>query len=137
MLVILDSNILFSALISPHGAPARNYDAWQDGRFELVTCRRQIEEIRTASRYPKLRAILRPHDVGRMLNALQRARIVEDVPSKHAADDPDDAYLLDLAVAARVHYLVTGDKRAGLLKQRKVKGSRIVTAAQFCKEVLD
>jgi putative PIN family toxin of toxin-antitoxin system len=137
VLAILDSNILFSALISPHGAPARIYEAWQEGRFELVTCRRQIEELRKASRYPKLQAILQPHLVGKMLNCLQRARIIEDVPRRHTADDPDDAYLLDLAEAIKVHYLVTGDKRAGLLKRRKTTGGKIVTAADFCREVLD
>jgi len=63
--------------------------------------------------------------------------MIEDIPRKHTADDPDDAYLLDLAEAARVNYLVTGDKRAGLLRRRKVGGARILTAAKFCEEVLD
>jgi uncharacterized protein len=137
VLAALDSNIFFSALISPLGPPGRIYAAWQRGRFELATCHRQVEEIRTASRYLKFRAILRPQDVGRMLNALQNARMLEDIPRKHTADDPDDAYLLDLAEAAKVHYLVTGDKRAGLLRRRKVGGARIITAAKFCEEVLD
>ena len=39
MIVLLDSNILFSALISPIGAPRAIYDAWLRGRFRLVTCR--------------------------------------------------------------------------------------------------
>ncbi len=136
MLAVLDSNIFFSALISPLGPPGRIYSAWQGGRYELATCQRQIDEIRSASRYPKFKAILRPRDVGRMLNSLQNARMIEGIPRKHTADDPHDAYLLDLAEAAKVHYLVTGDKRAGLLRRRKVSGARILTAATFCKEVL-
>jgi putative PIN family toxin of toxin-antitoxin system len=137
MLVALDTNILFSALISPVGSPARIYDAWQEGRFELVTCEEQLNEIRAASRYPKLRAILQPHRVGRMLNAMQRARIVKDIPRKYNVDDPTDSYLLDLADHARANYLVTGDKRAGLLAKRRAGGVRIITAAKFCAEVLD
>ena len=137
MFVVLDTNILFSALISRDGCPARIYDAWQEGRFELVTCRQQLNEIRTASRYPKLRAILQPHLVGRMLNSMQRARIVKDIPRKHSLDDPTDSYLLDLADHAKANYLVTGDKRSGLLVKPKVAGVRIVTAAKFCAEVLD
>jgi hypothetical protein len=136
VLVVLDSNIFFSALISPHGAPQRLYQAWRQGRFEVATCRQQVEEIRRASRYPKLRAILKPHLVGKMLNALQRAQVFEDVPKRHTAHDPDDAYLLDLAELAKADYLVTGDKRSGLLKLRRIGGARIVTAATFCEKAL-
>jgi len=38
MRAIIDSNILFSALISPHGLPHRIYMAWKQGAFQLVTC---------------------------------------------------------------------------------------------------
>jgi predicted nucleic acid-binding protein len=38
MRVILDSNVLLSALISPHGAPHAIYAAWLKNRFELITC---------------------------------------------------------------------------------------------------
>ncbi len=60
MRVVLDTNILFSALISPHGAPDAIYRAWRAARFEVVTSRMQLDEIRRASRYPKLQAILQP-----------------------------------------------------------------------------
>jgi len=33
-------------------------------------------------------------------------------------------------------YLVTGDKRSGLLQLGKIKKARIVTAAQFCHDIL-
>lgn len=58
MRVVLDTNILFSALISPHGAPDRIYRAWRTARFEIVTSLVQLDEIRRASRYPKLQAVL-------------------------------------------------------------------------------
>jgi putative PIN family toxin of toxin-antitoxin system len=137
VLVVLDSNIFLSALISPHGPPRRIFEAWRRGRFEVVSCREQIEEIRRASRYPKLRAILKPHIVGKMLNSIQRAQVFEDVPRIHTARDPADAYLLDLAEFGKVDYLITGDKLSGLLKTRGVARARIVTAAIFCEETLD
>lgn len=132
MLVVLDSNVLFSALISPHGAPQRVYEAWRETRFELATCNEQIEELRRASRYPKFRGILQPHLVGLMLNHLHRAQVAEHLPARHEADDSHDAYLLNLADAVQADYLVTGDKRAGILKRRKVDKTRILTAAAFC-----
>lgn len=45
MRVVLDTNILLSALISPHGAPDTIYRAWRAARFELVTSQAQLDEI--------------------------------------------------------------------------------------------
>lgn len=132
MRVILDSNILLSALISPHGPPHRLYAAWRQRRFELVTSVVQLEEPRRAGRYPKFREILQPHRVGRMLNNLQGAIVLDRVPDEYEAADPDDAWLLALAVAAGADYLVTGDKRSGLLARRRIGRCRILTATAFC-----
>jgi predicted nucleic acid-binding protein len=38
MRVVLDTNILVSALIAPAGKPAAIVDAWLDGKFTLLTC---------------------------------------------------------------------------------------------------
>jgi len=133
MLVVLDSNVFFSALISPNGAPHSIYEGWRDGQFDLVTCAEQLDELRRASRYPKFKDILQPHRVGLMLNHLQRAKVFDRVPAKHTAKDPHDSYLLDLADFAKAHYLVTGDKRAGLIEMRRIGTARILTATAFCK----
>jgi putative PIN family toxin of toxin-antitoxin system len=136
MRVVLDTNILFSALISPHGPPEAIYRAWRQARFHLVTSRQQLDEIRRASRYPKFQAILQPARVGVMVNNLQRALVLETLPDTFVADDPDDAYLLAMAAVGQADYLVTGDRRAGLLQRGHLERTRIVTAARFCAEVL-
>jgi len=43
MLVLLDSNIILSALLSSEGHPATIVDAWRARRFRLLTCRQRIE----------------------------------------------------------------------------------------------
>ncbi|SER99140.1 putative toxin-antitoxin system toxin component, PIN family [Azotobacter beijerinckii] len=90
MRVVLDTNILFSALISPHGAPDVIYRAWRAARFEVVTSRMQLDEIRRASLYPKLQAVLQPAKVGTMINNLQRAVVLERLDIQDEANDPDD-----------------------------------------------
>ena len=127
MRVVLDTNILFSALISPHGAPDVIYRAWRSARFEVVTSRAQLDEIRRASRYPKLQAILQPAKVGAMINNLQRAVVLERLVIEVEADDPDDSFLLAMALAGNADYLVTGDRRAGLLQRGHIERTRIVT----------
>jgi len=137
MLVLLDGDILFSALISPHCLPARIVHAWQRDRFHLLTCQHQIDEIRMASRNPKFRVLLQPHQVGAMLNNLYAATVWSDrIERRHEAADPTDSFLLDLIDAADPDCAVTGDKRSGLLQLGKLGRTKILTARAFCAEVL-
>jgi uncharacterized protein len=136
MRVVLDTNILFSALISPYGAPDKIYRAWRSARFEVVTSHEQLEEIRRASRYPKFQDVLQPTKMGTMVNNLQRAVVLERLTIEVEADDPDDAFLLAMALAGDADFLVTGDRRSGLLQRGHIERTRIVTPAVFCAEVL-
>lgn len=131
MRVILDTNILFSALLSDQGAPHSVYLAWQERRFELLTCSFQIEELRRASRYPKFRDRLKPHLVGLMVNNLYGATLIGRLPAGHEAADSFDSWLLALADAGRADYLVTGDRRSGLLERGRIGTGRILTCAAF------
>lgn len=139
MRVVLDTNVLLSALISPHGAPDAIYHAWRAGKFTLVTSTVQLDEMRRVSRHPKLKAILPPHRVGAMLNNMQRAVVLDhlpDLPDGMALNDPDDAFLFAMALAAQANFLVTGDRRAGLLQRGNAGQARIVTPAAFCADAL-
>ncbi len=131
MRVVVDTNVLFSALISPGNPPDQIYEAWRDKKFLLVTSVEQLDEIRRASRYAKFKASLQPHRVGRMINHLRQAMLVE--PDSIAVDiaDPMDAFLLGMAQAGNADYLVTGDKRAGLLALNPYGRTQIVTPAAF------
>lgn len=133
MKIVLDTNVLLSALISPHGAPDLIYRAWRAAKFEIVTSTVQLDELRRASRYPKLQAKLRP---GTLINNLQRAIVLQRLVAKAEADDPDDAFLLSMAVDGDVDYLVTGDHRAGLLQRGRIGQTRIVSPSVFCSLVL-
>ena len=139
MRVILDTNVLLSALISPYGAPDAIYRAWRAARFDLVTSRVQLDELRRISRYPKLKSILPAHRVGTMVNNMKLAIVLDVLPPQPdgiEANDPDDAFLLAMALAGEADYLVTGDRRAGLLQRGSIGRTRIVTPATFCAEAL-
>ncbi|MDR2092457.1 MAG: putative toxin-antitoxin system toxin component, PIN family [Azoarcus sp.] len=139
MRVILDTNVLLGALISPYSPPDTIYRAWRAARFVLLTLVAQLDELRRVSRYPKLKAILPAHRIGTMLNNMQRAIVLNHLPSlpeSIAASDPNDAFLLAMALAGEADYLVTGDRRAGLLQQGSIGRARIVTPAVFCAEAL-
>lgn len=139
MRVVLDTNVLLAALISPYGPPDAIYRAWRAARFELVTSAVQLDELRRVSRYPKLKTILPAHRVGAMVKNMQRAIVLAQLPPLPdgiEAHDPDDAFLLAMALGGEVDYLVTGDRRAGLLQRGRIGRARIVTPAIFCVEAL-
>jgi uncharacterized protein len=108
--VVLDSNVFISALISAGGAPHAIYRAWRERRFLLVTSAAQIAELRRASRYPKLRAIVPARDFGALLNRLDGALVLRRLPRVELSADPDDDYLLAMAQAGGADFLVTGTR---------------------------
>lgn len=135
MRVVLDTNVLLAALVSPHGPPDAIYRAWRSGRFELVTSTIQLEALRRASRYPKLKAILPAHRVGAMVNNLHRAVVLgklSRLPEDMALADPDDEFLLAMALESQADHLVIGNTRSGLRALRNIGRTRIQTPAAFC-----
>lgn len=52
-----------------------------------------------------------------MMNNMQRAIVLERLPvppQGFEVNDPNDAFLVTMALAGEANYLVTGDRRAGL-----------------------
>jgi putative PIN family toxin of toxin-antitoxin system len=139
MRVVLDTNVLLSALLSPHGWPDVIYRAWQKDRFDLVTSAAQIDELRRASRYAKFRDVLQPHRVGTMVNNMRFSIMLDallPLPTGVEVNDPNDAFLLAMALSGEADYLVTGDHRAGLLQRGSYGRTRIVTPVTFCAQAL-
>lgn len=131
MRVVLDTNILVSALISPAGHPASVYGAWEDGKFTLLTCAEQLDELRATLQKQKVADLVKPHKAGRLVNQIRRlADEIRSLPPVKRSSDPGDDFLLALCEAGNADYLVTGDK-GGLLSLRRHKGTRIVSVGDF------
>jgi len=131
MRVVLDTNILVSALISPAGPPAAIYSAWEAGKFTLVTCAEHLEELRATLRKPTVAELIKPHKAGRLVNQIRKlAEEIGSLPAVQRSPDPDDDFLLALSEAGRADYLVTGDK-SGLLSLDRHKATRIVSVSDF------
>jgi putative PIN family toxin of toxin-antitoxin system len=131
MRVVLDTNILVSALIAPAGKPAAIYDAWEDGKFTLLTCTEHLDELRATLQKPKIADLIKPHKSGRVVNQIKQLAVeVSSLPRVQRSPDPTDDFLLALSEAGRADYLVTGDK-SGLLALERHKSTRIVSAREF------
>ncbi|MBP7064967.1 putative toxin-antitoxin system toxin component, PIN family [Ferrovibrio sp.] len=131
MRLVIDSNILVSALLAAHSLPAHLLLLWREGRFELLTAQEQLEELRRVTRYPKIRQRLSPALAGRLVNELRDvARLLHDLPVVTLSPDPWDNYLLALAAVGQADFIVTGDKR-DLLALGRYQNTRIVTVREF------
>jgi putative PIN family toxin of toxin-antitoxin system len=109
--VVVDSNVLISARLSPRGAPGRLLAAWLAGRFELIVSPVLLAELAGVLARPKFRRWLSVEEARAFVRVLHaEATLVEDPQAQqHPVRDPDDAYLLTLAQSAKADCLVSGD----------------------------
>jgi uncharacterized protein len=129
--LVIDTNILISALLVGTSLPAHLVVLWREGRFDLLTSVDQIDELMRVTRYPKIRERLAPILAGRLINELRDiAIVVSHLPAVTLSPDPYDNYLLATAAIGSADFLVTGDKN-DLLALKLYKGTKIVTVRDF------
>lgn len=111
MRVVLDVNVLVSALLSGSGAPGRLIALWLEGAFELVVSEELLAELGRALAYPKLREQISREDASDFIALLRStASMLADAERPdHISRDPGDDYLLALAKASS-SILVSGDR---------------------------
>jgi len=100
--VVLDADVVVSALLSRDGAPARVVLAWQQGAFELIVSPLLLAELARALAHPKLRLAISADEaaafVAWLLRSATRAPDPDGPPATRCVD-PGDDYLLALAAA--------------------------------------
>ena len=76
MRVVLDTNILVSALIAPAGNPAAIYNAWEQGKFTLLTCTEHLDEVRATLQKPRVANLIKPYRAGRLVNQIKKRQLL-------------------------------------------------------------
>jgi hypothetical protein len=131
MRVVLDTNIIVSALLAPAGKPAAIIRIWLDGKFTLMTCAAHVDELRSTLQKPRVSERIKPHTAGRLVNQVRKlAEDIDPLPRVERSSDPTDDFLLALSEGGKADYLVTGDK-SGLLALGYHKATRIISAKDF------
>jgi putative PIN family toxin of toxin-antitoxin system len=112
--VVLDTNVVVSALLFEQGRLAWIRGLWFDGRIVPLVTRFTIQELLRVLAYPKF--ALDEDDIEAVLAAYvpfaetvpAPLRVASRLPKCH---DPHDQPFLELAAAGRAQALVTGDRR--------------------------
>jgi putative PIN family toxin of toxin-antitoxin system len=109
---VVDVNVLISGVLSAKGPSAEILRASREGLFELVISEMLLAELTRALGYPKLRKRIPAEKAAAFINWLRdhgSLAVDPEVPPPVGSRDPDDDYLLALAINQRA-YLVTGDQ---------------------------
>lgn len=117
MRAVVDVNVLISAILSSRGASAELLRNARDGEFELIVSELLLAELQRACAYPKLRKHIPVEKAAAFISWLRHHGLIAQDPTGPPpvrSPDPDDDYLLSLAISQRA-FLVTGDQhRLGL-----------------------
>jgi putative PIN family toxin of toxin-antitoxin system len=126
---VVDVNVLISGALSAKGSSAETLRAGRDGKFEFVISEMLIAELERTLAYPKLRKRIAPEKAAAFVTWIRyHGTLAEDPTSAPpvGSRDPDDDYLLALAIDRRA-YLITGDQDLLVLGN----DLPILTPAQF------
>ena len=127
---VIDTNVYVAALLSRDGAPARIVLALADGLFDAVVCPQLLAELAGVLARPKIARHVAPDIARGYLEWLARVAILEPDPVEvsRRSPDPDDDYLVALALAGQAQVIVSGD--AHLLGLEATK-PRVLAPAAF------
>jgi putative PIN family toxin of toxin-antitoxin system len=133
--VVLDTNVVLSALVFGAGAAGRLRLCWQRGDCVPLVSTATAQELVRVLAYPKF-GLSKPDQEELLADYLpyaQTLRIPQPPPAVPACRDPLDVPFLHLAVAGKAQWLVSGDKDLLTLAEefQQASGCRIVTMDAF------
>lgn len=136
--IVLDTNVVLSALLFGGSQAARIRTGWQSRRFLPLASAATARELVRALAYPKFR--LSPAEQAELLADylpwVQVTRIPDPPPAVPRCRDPFDAPFLVLAKTGRAQALVSGD--GDLLALAGSAGlCPVLAIAEFCEQFLN
>ena len=122
MRLVLDSNLIFSAVLKPTSTPGAVLGAWRAGHFEWIICKEQLHELGIALTRPYLTARIvqgaKPVEelITEMHGACNLKTLVTPLPL--VCRDPRDDFLFALFDQGHADLIISGDKDVLALKGR-------------------
>jgi putative PIN family toxin of toxin-antitoxin system len=133
---VFDTNVVVSALLFKSGQLAWLRKAWSDGQVIPLLSPVTARELLRVLAYPKFRlsGASREELLGDYLPFAQAVAIPSNLEGVPVCRDPFDGPFLELAVAARAAYLVTGDRDLPAI--RRFPAGTILSPDEFHRSLL-
>jgi putative PIN family toxin of toxin-antitoxin system len=130
--VIVDTNLWISWLIT------KDYKKLDkiliSNKARLVFSKELFQEFIEVAHRPKLKKYFSKRDLDNLVILIDEFAFFTDVKTiARECRDEKDNFLLALAIDSKADLLITGDK--DLLELKKVQETRIITIADFLKEI--
>jgi len=135
MIVVLDTNVIVSAILSPHGSPANIIRRWEEDEFEVATSFALIQELRAALAYKRVKKHLKltTKELDILLKYFESFVIKVDPQEiwEVIKNDPADNRVLECALEASASFIISGYHH--LLNLKEFQGIVILPPAGFLK----
>lgn len=134
--MVLDTNIVISAILTPQKSVSRIIDHLKNSRFTLITSEYLLNELDEVLDRPYFQNQFKllPSKYSGLRNAIKQNALVIKKLTRPLIDirDLKDLPVLATALQGNADYLVTGDKDLLVLAGHKsVKSLKIVTPTEF------
>ena len=132
MSVVLDTNVLVSAFLSPKGGPAQILAQFRAEAFAMVVSQPLLDEYQQALGYERVRALygLTAEEIRQQMADLRAAALfVTPTVSVKVVSDPDDNMLFAAAMAGHAEIIASGD--AAVQAVKAYQGIRVLSPALF------
>ena len=133
--VVLDTNVVLSALVFGGGKAGQLRRAWQQGAFIPLVSTATAEELIRVLAYPKFRLSREEQSelLADYLPYAQTVRVLQPPPAVPSCRDALDLPFMELAVAGQAKMLVSGDRDLLVLSDdfERMTGCAIVTMDGF------
>jgi putative PIN family toxin of toxin-antitoxin system len=138
----VDTNIWVSALLNPHGAPARVLAYLKQQHFTLVTSEPlllELAEVLGRQRIIRKYSLI-PEQVADLLTTLrQGAQLVTVQDAPQVCRDPKDDIVIATALQGKADVLVSRDedltRASDVVEHLAAAGIRVLTVRQFLQEL--
>jgi hypothetical protein len=138
--IVIDTNILVSAILTPKGNPAKILKFILEGKLNLIISPAILEETRRVLRYPRLVKLLKKNkitlnEVYGFLDKLSRIAVITpgQLNIDVIQDDPSDNKILACGQEGEADFIISGDHHLTDLKT--FQGIKIVHPSAFLKIV--
>jgi putative PIN family toxin of toxin-antitoxin system len=114
--IIIDTNLWVSFLIGKHLKRLHTYI--YNEKISIITCKEQVLELKEVFNKPKIKKYFSSLVVDEFFDLFDEVALLINITELLSlCRDPEDDYLLSLAIQSKADYLLTGDEDLLVIKQ--------------------